>query len=101
MQSCALLTRLIGQPVNMVVPGRRLNAFDLVASYTAHSRAVVPDQIVAPDDIDNSSFPLVAHHIYLVNGVRATTEEVSYLLQQLAERLRITGLQGEPLVALH
>ncbi len=70
-QSCALLTRIVGQPVKVFVPGRRLNAFDLVASYTAHSRTVVPDVIVSPDDTDQS-LHLVARHIYLINGEEAT-----------------------------
>jgi UDP-N-acetylglucosamine:LPS N-acetylglucosamine transferase len=100
LQSCALLTKIIGQPVKMFVPGRRLNAFDLVASYTAHSRTVVPDQIVVPDDPD-TSLHLVAHHIYLVNGVRASTAEVSDVLQVIADRLSLAGLVGAPLVELH
>jgi UDP-N-acetylglucosamine:LPS N-acetylglucosamine transferase len=100
-QSCALLTRIVGQPVKVVVPGRRLNAFDLVASYTAHSRTVVPDQIVGPDDAGDPSFHVVAHHIYLVNGVRATPVEVRTLLEVIAEQLSLAGLRGAPLVELH
>jgi hypothetical protein len=99
LQSCALLTRIVGQPVKVFVPGRRLNAFDLVASYTAHSRTVVPDQIVSPDDTDES-LHLTARHIYLVNGEGATTSQLSELLPAIASGLNQAGLSGAPLVDL-
>jgi hypothetical protein len=99
LQSCALLTRIAGQPVKVFVPGRRLNAFDLVASYTAHSRTVVPNEIVTPDDADQS-LRLVARHIYLINGERATTSQLSNLLPIIASRLSMAGLSGAPLVNL-
>ncbi|HEY2301271.1 MAG TPA: hypothetical protein VGH66_05235 [Acidimicrobiales bacterium] len=98
-QSCALLTRIVGQPVKVFVPGRRLNAFDLVASYTAHSRTVVPDVMVSPDDTDQS-LHLVARHIYLINGEEATPAQLSGLLPVIAARLRTAGLAGAPLVDL-
>jgi UDP-N-acetylglucosamine:LPS N-acetylglucosamine transferase len=99
LQSCALLTRIAGQPVKVFVPGRRLNAFDLVASYTAHSRTVVPDEIVTPEDADEP-LHLAARHIYLVNGERATPAELSELLPMIAAQLRVAGLSGAPLVDL-
>jgi processive 1,2-diacylglycerol beta-glucosyltransferase len=99
LQSCALLTRIVGQPVKVFVPGRRLNAFDLVASYTAHSRTVVPDQIFSPDDTDAPRH-LTARHIYLVNGERSTTGQLSELLPIIASELSAAGLSGAPLVDL-
>jgi hypothetical protein len=98
-QSCALLTRIVGQPVKVFVPGRRLNAFDLVASYTAHSRTVVPNQILTPADT-GQSLHLVARHIYLVNGERATNSQLSHLLPIIAQRLSAAKLAGAPLVEL-
>jgi UDP-N-acetylglucosamine:LPS N-acetylglucosamine transferase len=98
-QSCALLTRIAGQPVKVFVPGRRLNAFDLVASYTAHSRTVVPNQILTPADTDQS-LHLVARHIYLVNGERATDSQLSHLLPIIADHLSAAKLAGAPLVDL-
>jgi hypothetical protein len=98
-QSCALLTRIVGQPVKVFVPGRRLNAFDLVASYTAHSRTVVPNQIFTPADRDQS-LRLAARHIYLINGEGATTAQLSDLLPIIAHQLSAAKLSGAPLVDL-
>jgi processive 1,2-diacylglycerol beta-glucosyltransferase len=98
-QSCALLTRIAGEPVRVFVPGRRLNAFDLVASYTAHSRTVVPDRIFSPADTDQS-LHLVARHIYLVNGEGATDSQLSHLLPIIAHQLSTADLSGAPLVDL-
>lgn len=98
-QSCALLTRIVGQPVKVFVPGRRLNAFDLVASYTAHSRTVVPNQIFTPADTDQS-LHLAARHIYLINGEGATTAQLSDLLPVIAHQLSTAKLSGAPLVDL-
>jgi len=95
----ASLTQILGQPVKVFVPGRRLNAFDLVATYTSHSRPVVPDQTFQPADVD-SSLHVVSHHVYLINGVGATSAQVEDLLQQLSTRLADAHLQGAPLVML-
>jgi hypothetical protein len=96
----AWLTRLVGQRVRVFVPGRRVNAFDLVASYNAHSVTVVPNRIIGPDDNDEPNH-LTARHIYLINGVGSTNAQLSNLLQVIQSDLVNSQLQGAPLVELH
>jgi hypothetical protein len=99
-RSCAWLTRLVGQPVRVFVPGRRVNAFDLVASYNAHSVTVVPNRIIGPDDNDEPT-RLAARRIYVINGVGSATTQLSSLLQVIGSELKHSDLQGAPLVELH
>ena len=70
-----LLAQIAGQPVKVFVPGRRLNAFDLMACYGAHNKTVVPDQILNPAD-DDPLQHLTARHTYLVNGAKATAQQM-------------------------
>jgi hypothetical protein len=99
-ESTRWLARLVGQRVNVFVPGRRVNAFDLVASHNAHSVTVVPNRTFGPDDADEN-YRLQARHIYLVNGVGYTNAQVSTLLNVIATELDASHLQGAPLVDLH
>jgi hypothetical protein len=96
----AWLTRLVGQPVRVFVPGRRVNAFDLVASHNAHSVTVVPNRMFGPDDADEP-LRLAARHIYVVNGVGSTDAQLSNFLQVISSELDTAHLQGAPLVELH
>lgn len=98
-QASRTIERIAGQPVKMFVPGRRLNAFDLVASYGAHRRTVVPNAIFDPDDTDGP-IHITARHTYLVNGVNATTRQVRDMLMQLADQLAVANLSGAPLADL-
>jgi len=94
-----VLERLSGQPVKVFVPGRRVDAFDLVESYTAHARTVVPDRVFEPTDIDGS-MRLAARQVYLVNGATATPIEVEDLLAVVSQQLTAEQLVGAPLVEL-
>jgi hypothetical protein len=96
------LGALIGQQVSTFVPGRRVNAFDLVDCHSAHSAIVIPNAVFSPADSDVSHdvIGLTARHIYLVNGLRATPAQVSDMLGRLAARLRADQLQAAPLAAL-
>ena len=96
MAASHLLARIVGQPVNMFVPGRRLNAFDLMACYGSHTRTVVPDQTLLPND-DDPLQHVTARHTYLVNGANATTEQMQAALSDLGVRLAAAGLSGAPL----
>lgn len=91
-----LLARIAGQPVNVFVPGRRLNAFDLMACYGAHNKTVVPDRVLQPTD-DDPLLHVTARHTYLVNGAKATNQQVESTLAQLGARLAAAGLSGAPL----
>jgi UDP-N-acetylglucosamine:LPS N-acetylglucosamine transferase len=91
-----LLARIAGQPVNVFVPGRRLNAFDLMACYGAHNKTVVPDRVLQPAD-DDPLVHVTARHTYLVTGAKATTQQMESTLSQLGARLAAAGLSGAPL----
>ncbi|MDQ1369163.1 MAG: hypothetical protein QOF20_1516 [Acidimicrobiaceae bacterium] len=93
------LARIAGQPVKVFVPGRRLNAFDLMACYGAHNKSVVPDRILEPADEDPLG-PLTARHTYLVNGAKSTDQQLQDLLSQLSHGLKAANLAGAPLADL-
>lgn len=95
-----LLARIAGQPVKVFVPGRRLNAFDLMACYGAHDKTVVPNQILEPDDEDALLKHLSARHTYLVNGTSATPQQMHAILDQISTLLTASNLSGAPLAAL-
>jgi UDP-N-acetylglucosamine:LPS N-acetylglucosamine transferase len=90
-----LLARIAGQPVTMFVPGRRLNAFDLVACSRAHNKTVVADRVVEPTDDD--LLHVTARHTYLVVGAKATNQQMESTLSQLSVRLKAANLSGAPL----
>ncbi|MDQ6617429.1 MAG: hypothetical protein M3083_22445, partial [Actinomycetota bacterium] len=94
-----LLARIAGQPVHVFVPGRRLNAFDLMACYGAHSKTVVPNRILEPAD-DDPLQHVTARNTYLVNGARANHQQMESMLSQLSVRLAAANLSGAPLTGL-
>jgi hypothetical protein len=93
------LSEIVGQPVKVFVPGRRVNAFDLMACYGAHSKTVVPDAIFQPTDNDGRQH-LTARHTYLVNGSKATVTQMQSMLDQLSVDLTAANLSGAPLADL-
>jgi processive 1,2-diacylglycerol beta-glucosyltransferase len=97
-----LLERLIGGPVRVVVPGRRVNAWDLIECGDTHSSLVVPNHVV---DADRPVFAAAPIHvtdrrIYLVNGLDATAPELDAVLNRLAEGLDLAHLDAVPLDSL-
>jgi processive 1,2-diacylglycerol beta-glucosyltransferase len=93
------LAQITGEPIKVFVPGRRINAFDLVATHSAHTRCVVPNRTLTPADADEA-LHLVPRHIYLVNGWDSTPGQVESLLQELQSRAAVAHLSGAPLVQL-
>jgi hypothetical protein len=96
--SSHVLSQISGQPVELVVPGRRLNVFDLVACHDAGTKSVVPNHILQPTDDD--PLHLTARHIYVVNGNRATDQQMETMLSQLQNELGRSSLAGAPLSSL-
>lgn len=96
----AQISQLIEAPVTVTVPGRRLNAWDLVACRDAHTALVVPDHVLWPDRMGNDRPRLQPREIYLVNGLDATGSELSLYLQQLHASLLESGLSAAPLATL-
>jgi UDP-N-acetylglucosamine:LPS N-acetylglucosamine transferase len=93
------LARIAGQPVRVFVPGRRLNAFDLMACRGAHNKTVVPDSILEPAD-DEALQHLTARHTYLINGSKATAAQMLSMLDQVSTLLTSANLAGAPLADL-
>ena len=93
------LARIAGQPVKVFVPGRRLNAFDLMACRGAHNKTVVPNRILEPAD-DEAPQHLTARHTYLINGNKATAAQMLSMLDQVSTLLTSSNLAGAPLADL-
>jgi len=88
------LSQIVGRPVTVLVPGRRVNAFDMVDTGQAHDRLVVPDVVVDVDDGDTflDATKVKAHAIVLVDGLRGTPAEVATSLARLTAQLQHDGL---------
>jgi hypothetical protein len=85
----------------MFVPGRRVNAFDLLESHGAHSSVVVPDVVLSAFDGDLvSDLRPRSHDIYLLNGLNSTPAGVLAVLERFASALATNHLSGAPLGAL-
>ena len=93
------ISQLIEAPVTQAVPGRRLNAWDLVDCRHAHTSLVVPNHVlhVSPDD---APIHLVARNIYLVDGRGATPQELASYLGRLQSSFVANQLLAEPLATL-
>ncbi|MGI8753945.1 MAG: MGDG synthase family glycosyltransferase [Acidimicrobiales bacterium] len=96
------LSEIVGRPVTVLVPGRRVNAFDMVDTGRAHDRLVVPDVVVDVNDAD--TFPdatkVNAHSIVLVDGLRGTPAEVTASLAWLTAQSKGRGLSVSPMANL-
>jgi UDP-N-acetylglucosamine:LPS N-acetylglucosamine transferase len=93
------LAQLTGAPVTVLVPGRRVNAWDLIDCGKAHSSLVMPDHVV---DVQRAALAvaplhLTARRIYLINGLDATPAQLSTVLDRLAAGLTQAGLVAVPL----
>jgi hypothetical protein len=96
------LTDLTGAPVRMFVPGRRVNAWDIIECRDTHSSLVVPDHILDAFRSPDESKPIhvTARRIYLVNGLGAGPAQLTDLLARLGAGLAEAHLNAAPLAAL-
>jgi hypothetical protein len=97
-----LLEQLTGLPVTVVVPGRRVNAWDLIDCGDTHSSLVVPNHVVNADRaaLDPAPLHLSNRQIYLINGLEATPAELASVLNRLAAGLIVAQLTALPLDTL-
>jgi UDP-N-acetylglucosamine:LPS N-acetylglucosamine transferase len=93
------LARLTGAPVTVLVPGRRINAWDLIDSGKAHSSLVVPDHVLDAQRAARAVSPLhlTNRRIYLINGLDATPAQLAAVLGRLGAGLAQAGLMAVPL----
>ncbi|MDQ6838299.1 MAG: hypothetical protein M3137_08235 [Actinomycetota bacterium] len=97
-----VLSSIVGRPVTLLVPGRRVNAFDMVDTGRAHDRLVVPNIVVDVNDSDTftDTTKVRAHSIVLVDGLRGTPAEMTVAITRLSDLLRSDGLSVSPLAQL-
>ena len=93
-----LLAQLIGAPVTVVVPGRRVNAWDLIECSEVHSSLVVPDHVVDAGQaaIDDAPIHVTDRRIYLINGLFATPAELTRRPRSLHRRPDVRPSLGRP-----
>jgi processive 1,2-diacylglycerol beta-glucosyltransferase len=93
---------LIGEPVTITVPGRRVNAFDLIECREAHTSLVVPNHVLDPATIGEveTVIHLSPGRIYLINGLGATPAQLSAYMSQVSSSLQTAHLSATPLATL-
>jgi hypothetical protein len=96
------LEQLTGMRVTVVVPGRRVNAWDLIECRDAHTSLVVPNDTVDAHRAALEASPLhvTARHIYLINGLNATPAQLGAVLARLDAGLARAHLTAVPLAGL-
>jgi UDP-N-acetylglucosamine:LPS N-acetylglucosamine transferase len=97
-----VLEQLTGARVTVVVPGRRVNAWDLIECSDAHTSLVVPNDTVNAHRaaLEVSPLHLTARHIYLINGLDATPAQLGAVLARLDAGLARAHLTAVPLAGL-
>jgi UDP-N-acetylglucosamine:LPS N-acetylglucosamine transferase len=101
-QAGQTLGQLIGTPVTELVPGRRVNVWDLIDCGDAHSSLVVPNHVVDAYRAAALANPLhiTARRIYLINGLDATPAQLDIVLTHLGAGLELAHLTALPLNTL-
>jgi processive 1,2-diacylglycerol beta-glucosyltransferase len=93
------ISELIDTPIRQDVPGRRLNAWDLVDSSHAHRSLVVPNHILHCA-WSSSEIRLAARNIYVVDGIGVSPGQLTTYLARLETSLASAQLTAEPLASL-
>lgn len=93
------ISELINTPIRQDVPGRRLNAWDLVDSSHAHRSLVVPNHVLHCAS-SLSTIRLAARDIYVVDGIGVTPDELAGYLERVQTSLASAQLTAEPLASL-
>lgn len=94
------LSQILGRPATVFVPGRRVNAFDMMDTGRARDRLVVPNQVIDVGDQEPAPGTLASQQILLVNGLGGTPAQMRAALSGLASQLSAANLGVEPLAAL-
>jgi processive 1,2-diacylglycerol beta-glucosyltransferase len=96
------LAALVGRPVRIFVPGRGVNAFDLLDSGAAHDSIVVADLTVDAATTPPSGVPTPGpRQIVVIDGADATPAQVVADLAGLRAALARAGLTCVPLAGLY
>jgi hypothetical protein len=87
-----------GQPERLFVPMRRINGFDLLACHAAHTRTIVPNDIISANDNDGT-IALRAHHVYVVDGAGMSANGLLAELESFVAHLEAEHLVAAPLAS--
>lgn len=96
----ATLTSIIGKRVTLFVPGRRVNAFDLLYTTDDHEKLVVPDLNIDAAKPPKALPQADASSIVLVDGLEATPAQLLSVLNRLTTDLTHDQLLPVPLMDL-
>jgi processive 1,2-diacylglycerol beta-glucosyltransferase len=91
------ISDLIGAPVTQCVPGRGLNAWDLVDTDHAHLSLVVPNQVLYVDQSTGEPVHLRASQIYVIVGYGVTPDQLIQYLRQTRASFTRQNLSPNPL----
>jgi processive 1,2-diacylglycerol beta-glucosyltransferase len=91
------ISRLIDFPITQAVPGRDLNAWDLVDFGDVHTTIVVPDHLIWVGRWTGQPMRMQAREIYLIDGFGASPDELVSFLDQVQASLGAAGLAAAPL----
>ena len=95
------LASLTGHDVRFLVPGRRINAFDMIDAARNHETIVLPSIEVSAGVPSATQVPDVsAGDVVLVNGMAATPAQLLGALHRVVAKLRSGDLAVRPLSAL-
>ncbi len=94
------ISELIDAPITQAVPGRHLNAWDLVDCGHAHTSLVVPNHVLHVFPATTTPIRVAARNIYLVDGLGATPQQLASFLARLQGSLGTAQVIAEPLATL-
>ena len=96
------LGQMIGAPVTVLAPGRRVNAWDLIECDDTHSSLVVPNHVVnvVRDSSTTTPIHVTARDIYLIDGLDATPAQLAAVLARMGAGLEQAHLTAVPFATL-
>jgi processive 1,2-diacylglycerol beta-glucosyltransferase len=87
----------VGVEASAVVPGRRIDAFDLIYSARAHQRIVRPNAIITnPDQVKR----MQSGQVYMVDGRNLDAESLIAILEHMNDEVGAKGLKTDSLEKL-
>jgi UDP-N-acetylglucosamine:LPS N-acetylglucosamine transferase len=96
-----LIGAVTGEPARLFLPLRRLNGFDLLACHAAHALPIVPDDIIpVAGDRDDTTPPLRAREVYVLDGDGVPADRLLAALDNIISRMEADHLTPAPLVGV-
>jgi processive 1,2-diacylglycerol beta-glucosyltransferase len=93
------LSTLIGRPVTLFVPGRRINGFDLISCHDDHETLVIADVELEARALQ--TLRVGPKGIVLVNGLGATDGQLLAAITEVRHAVAVAHLAAVPMTRLH